>query len=121
MIEVGRLSLKIAGRDAGKTCVIVDVLDSNNVLIDGETRRRKCNINHIEPLAKVIKISKNATHESVEKEFSKLGLGIWKTKSRKTAARILPVRKYDPGNKEKNKTEKTLAKTAKKKISTASK
>src|SRR3989344_3996604 len=59
MIEIGRLCLKTAGRDAGMKCVIVDILDDKFVLIDGQTRRRKCNILHLEPLKEVIKIKKN--------------------------------------------------------------
>ena len=47
MIEIGRLCVKIAGRDAGKKCVVVDVVNDNTVLIDGETRRRNCNIKHL--------------------------------------------------------------------------
>jgi len=43
----GRICVKTAGRDAGLKCVIVDVLDDKFVLIDGETRRRKCNILHL--------------------------------------------------------------------------
>ena len=41
MIEVGRLCVKIAGRDAGKKCVITELIDEKLVMIDGETRRRK--------------------------------------------------------------------------------
>ena len=59
MIEIGRLCLKIAGRDAGKKCLIVDILDHKFVLIDGETRRRKCNALHLEPMNQSIKIEKN--------------------------------------------------------------
>ena len=58
MYKVGRLCVKLAGRDAGKKCVIVDVLKDNYVMIDGATRRRKCNIAHLEPLDKCIKIKR---------------------------------------------------------------
>ena len=50
MIDIGRVCIKLAGRDAGKKCVIVGILDDKTVMIDGETRRRKCNILHLEPL-----------------------------------------------------------------------
>ena len=80
MIEVGRLCIKTAGRDAGIKCVIVDVLDDKFVLIDGETRRRKCNILHLEPLKDTIKIKKNASHEGIKKEFENLGLKVMETK-----------------------------------------
>ena len=105
MFEVGRVCLKLAGRDAGKRCIIVDVQDNKFVLIDGETRRRKCNVKHLEPLNTVVKIRKAASHENVAEEFNKLGFGLWKTKPKKAAARVLPVRKYDPGKAKKQGTE----------------
>ncbi len=80
MIEIGRLCVKIAGRDAGKKCVIVDILDDTFVLIDGETRRRKCNILHVEPLNQKIEIKKNASHEDVSKSFKELGIEARTTK-----------------------------------------
>ncbi|MBS3122713.1 50S ribosomal protein L14e [Candidatus Woesearchaeota archaeon] len=65
MFEIGRLCVKIAGRDAGKKCVVIDVLDNNFVLIDGQTRRRKCNLRHLEPLDKIIILTKNASNDEV--------------------------------------------------------
>src|SRR3989344_5648998 len=85
MIEIGRLCVKIAGRDAGKKCLIVDILDDKHVLIDGETRRRKCNILHIEPLNQVIKIEKNISHEDVTKALD--GLGIKKKEIKEKSAK----------------------------------
>ena len=82
MIEIGRLCIKTAGRDAGLKCVVVDILDNTYVLIDGQTRRRKCNIIHLEPLKDVIKIKKTASQEDIKKEFEKLGLKVWETKSK---------------------------------------
>ena len=63
--EIGRVCMKIAGRDAGGRCVIVDILDKNYVLVDGEVRRKKVNITHLEPLDAVVKIRKGASHEDV--------------------------------------------------------
>ena len=93
MIEVGRLCVKIAGRDAGLKCLIVEILDNNYVLIDGETRRRKCNILHLEPLKEVIKIKKGASHEEIKKEFEKLGLEAKETKPKEAKKKPLKVRK----------------------------
>ena len=84
MITVGRLCVKIAGRDAGKKCIIVDILDDKFVLIDGETRRRKCNILHLEPLKDVIKIKKGISHKDVIDEFKKLKIVIKEKKSKQT-------------------------------------
>src|SRR3989338_6745173 len=93
MIEIGRLCVKLAGRDAGLKCVVVDILDDKFVLIDGETRRRKCNILHIEPLKDVIKIKKKASQEDIKKEFEKLGLKIRETKPKQKTERPRKKRK----------------------------
>ena len=74
MIEIGRLCIKIAGRDAGKKCIIIDILDDKYVLIDGETRKRECNILHMEPITQDIKIEKNASHSDLAKALDELGL-----------------------------------------------
>jgi large subunit ribosomal protein L14e len=73
-IEVGRLCVKIAGRDAGKECLIVDVTDKNFVIVDGNTRRRKCNITHLELLPHKADIKKGAAHEDVIKALHALGV-----------------------------------------------
>lgn len=93
MYEIGRLCLKIAGRDAGKECVIIDVLKDNYVMIDGATRRRKCNTAHLEPTNKVIKIKKKATHAYVIKEFKKLKIAVFDTKPKKASTKPKKVRK----------------------------
>ncbi len=93
MIEIGRICLKLAGRDAGGTCVIVDVLEGNYVLIDGNVRRRKCNIFHLEPTSKKIDIKKGASHEDVKTEFSKLKIDVWETKPKEKKERPRKIRK----------------------------
>lgn len=96
MIEIGRICIKLAGRDARKRCVIVDVLDKNYVLIDGETRRRKCNILHLEPLNKVVDIKKGAEKghlaELWKKEFG-VELKITKKKEQKPRPKKQKVKK----------------------------
>jgi len=76
MIEIGRLCVKLAGRDAGKECLIVDVLDKSFVTIDGNTRRRKCNVDHLEILPQKAKIKKGASHEEVVKALEQMGVKI---------------------------------------------
>jgi len=51
-IENGRLCVKKMGRDAGKLCVITNVIDENfaKVLCAGRKKKRKCNVKHLEPL-----------------------------------------------------------------------
>ena len=67
MYSVGRVCVKLAGRDSGKKCVIVEVLENNYVLIDGATRRRKCNKFHLEPTSATVQIKTGASHEEVAK------------------------------------------------------
>ena len=79
MFDVGRICMKVAGREAGKFCVIVDVLDSGFVIVTGpkavtHIKRRKCNIEHLEPTPEVIKISKNASDEDVISAYKKQGI-----------------------------------------------
>ena len=93
MIEIGRLCIKIAGRDARHKCVVVDIVDKTHVLIDGDVRRRKCNIAHLEPLDKVIKIKKGASHDTIAKEFKALKLPVRKTKPKPKTERPKKIRK----------------------------
>lgn len=93
MLEVGRLCVKTAGRDAGKKAVVINILDDKYVLIDGETRRRKCNVAHLEAIEKTIEIKKDAPHEEVIKAFDKLGLKARDTKPREKKERPKRVRK----------------------------
>lgn len=56
-IEVGRICTKIAGREAGEKCVIVDIIDDKFVEVVGSNiKNRRCNINHLEPMDQVIEI-----------------------------------------------------------------
>ena len=114
MIEVGRLCIKLAGRDAGLKCVVVEVLDKNFVMVDGQTRRRKCNIIHLEPLEEVIKIKAKASHEDVVSEFKKLKLEVKETKPKQAAARPKKVRKVKAKPAKEEKLSKKVEKEEKK-------
>ncbi|MEK6857809.1 MAG: 50S ribosomal protein L14e [Nanoarchaeota archaeon] len=92
-MEIGQICVKIAGRDAGKKCVVVEIIDNNFVLIDGETRRRKCNLIHLEPLEQTVDIKKGASHEAVEKVLQVLGITTRNTKQKKAAKRRRHLRK----------------------------
>ena len=78
-IEVGRICVKVYGREAGRKCVIVDIIDENFVLITGPkmlsgVRRRRANINHIEPLDAKIDIPRGASDEEVLNKIMEAGL-----------------------------------------------
>ncbi len=69
-IEVGRICLKQAGRETGKKCVIIDVMDKSFVLVTGPkkvtgVKRRRVNINHITPLQDKINVTRGASDEEV--------------------------------------------------------
>jgi large subunit ribosomal protein L14e len=56
-IEVGRICIKISGREAGEKCVIVEIIDDKFVEIVGsKVKNRRCNIKHLEPVEQVIEI-----------------------------------------------------------------
>ena len=74
--EVGRVCVKLSGRETGKKCVVVDVVDKNFVLITGPksvtgVRRRRTNVDHLEPTAEVIELKKGAEDVDVEKALTK--------------------------------------------------
>ena len=75
-IEVGRICVKLNGREAGHKCVIVDVIDKNFVLITGPkkvtgVRRRRTNVKHLEPTEDTVEIRKGASDEDVSKAIGK--------------------------------------------------
>lgn len=79
MIDVGRICMKTAGRESGKFCVILDVLEDGFVLVTGPkaataVKRRKCSIHHIEPTPETVKIKKNASDDEVLAAYKKDGL-----------------------------------------------
>ncbi len=69
-IDVGRVCVKLTGREAGSRCVIVDVVDRNYVIVTGPpevtgVRRRRVNMSHLQPLDEVVEISRNASDEEI--------------------------------------------------------
>ena len=81
MFEVGRIVIKIAGRDAGNTAIVIEQIDKNHVLIDGNVRRRKCNITHLEPKNEILKIKKGASTSDVHKIMSAAGIKVISSKT----------------------------------------
>jgi len=69
-IEVGRVCVKMVGRESGRKCVIVDVMDKSFVVVTGPkkvtgVKRRRVNINHVSPTEDVIQIKRGASDEEV--------------------------------------------------------
>ena len=74
MMDVGRVCIKIAGRDSGETAVVIDKIDENFVMIDGNVRRKRCNIKHLEPTEKFVEIQNGASTEQVHAAMKDAGL-----------------------------------------------
>ena len=69
-IEVGRICVKLVGREAGRRCVIVDLAEKSFVLVTGPksvtgVKRRRVNTGHIEPLQDKIEIKRGVSDEEV--------------------------------------------------------
>lgn len=76
MFEIGRVCKKTAGSEKGKICVVVGKSDSNFVLINGNVRRRRCNVAHIKPLETILKIKENASSSAIRNAMRKAGIEI---------------------------------------------
>ena len=77
-VEVGRICLKLAGRETGRKCVIIDVMDKSFVLITGPkkitgVKRKRVNVNHVKPLQDRIEIPRGASDEEVTASLEAAG------------------------------------------------
>ena len=77
-IEVGRLCVKQLGREVGKKCVIIDVMDKSFVLVTGPkkvtgVKRRRVNINPVMPLVDKIEVKRGASDEEVAQALEAAG------------------------------------------------
>jgi large subunit ribosomal protein L14e len=78
-VEIGRICVKQVGRETGKKCVIIDVMDKSYVLVTGPkkvtgVRRRRANINHVEPLQVKIEVTRGASDEEVTSVLEAAGM-----------------------------------------------
>lgn len=101
-IEIGRICVKLLGREAGRKCVIVDLIDENFVLVTGPksltgVKRRRANIKHLEPTDKKIELSRGASDEEVLKAIEEAGLtGYMKERVRITRKEFLEAKALKP-------------------------
>lgn len=78
-MEPGRICIKTAGREAGKYCVVIENINDNFVMITGPksitlVKRRKCNINHLEPTEEKFDIKEKEDDSKIEELWKKSGL-----------------------------------------------
>ena len=77
-IEVGRICVKQAGREKGKKCVVIDMMDKSFILITGPKKltgikRKRVNLNHVSPLEDKIEVKRGASDEEVTQALDVAG------------------------------------------------
>ena len=71
VMDIGRVCVKIAGKEAGQKVAIVEVVDQNYVVVTGPTvKRRRCNVKHLEATEKKLEITKDISDADVTKQLS---------------------------------------------------
>jgi large subunit ribosomal protein L14e len=78
IIEPGRICMKIAGREGGSYCVVVEQIDVNFVLVTGPKaitgiKRRRCNVAHLEPTEYKLELS-DKEDTAIERAWRESGL-----------------------------------------------
>ncbi len=78
-MEVGRVCMKTAGREAGRFCVVVRKIDETFVEITGPksltgVKRRRANVAHLEPLPYLLDIKEGASDAEVIEAYKKANL-----------------------------------------------
>lgn len=77
--QIGRIVVKVAGRDAGLKGVVVDILGGNRVLVTGPPgltglRRRAVNVMHLLPTELRVEVKREASDDEVVQALEKAGL-----------------------------------------------
>ena len=68
LIEIGRVCIKRAGRNAGEKVIVVDIDEKGNPTIEGiAVKRKKCNARHLFPTALKVELKKSASREEIIK------------------------------------------------------
>lgn len=109
--EIGTLCTKTAGRDSGLYCVVIDVPKEGYVLVDGQTRRRVINTDHLLLTDKKVDVKKGASHEDVIAAFKKLKIEIRVTKPKTATTRPKKERREKTIEPKKAKKEKVAEKS----------
>lgn len=92
LMDIGRVCYKIAGRESGKLCVIVDTKTKNNVMVDGNVKRRLCNVSHLEPTDHVLKIKKGISTAELKELMKKEKFEVESRKEKTKVKKEKPVK-----------------------------
>ncbi len=68
--------MKTAGRERGRRCIVIDLMDKNFVLVTGPPKvtgikRRRVNIKHLQKTEEKVDVKKGATDEEVSQALTK--------------------------------------------------
>lgn len=114
MITVGSLVVKLAGRDAGCTGIVVK-REGARVLLDGEVRRREVSIEHVEPLDDAVDVKEGASSADVRTVMEGAGFEFPEERKDKREHKPAPrPRKQRSSGKAPAKAPKRSSKTSKK-------
>lgn len=102
---MGRVCVKLSGREAGKYGVVVKKIDKSFVLVTGPRlltgiKRRRCNIEHLEPTPHLLEIKEESTDREVIEAYEKAGL-ITKLGLKRPSEAQLKTEKPEKAEKEK--------------------
>ncbi|MBS7645149.1 MAG: 50S ribosomal protein L14e [Candidatus Bathyarchaeia archaeon] len=78
VVDVGSICVKVKGREKGRKCVVVDVIDKNFVLVTGPkaisgVKRRRANTAHLSPTGERLNLKRGASDEEVLEALRKHG------------------------------------------------
>lgn len=79
LLDIGRVAMKISGRESGKICCVVKKISNSFVLVTGPklltgVKRRQCNVEHLEPTQHILEIKEEASDEEVIEAYKKANL-----------------------------------------------
>jgi large subunit ribosomal protein L14e len=95
LFEVGRVCIKTSGRHAGKYVVVVEKIDKNYVMVNGEGKKKKSNLKHLEPLNISIKVNKDDSSENIVKLLKEKGCKIKTPKKHQITPKKVKEKKSD--------------------------
>lgn len=115
LLDAGRICMKIAGREAGRYCVVLKNVNKSFVLVTGPkiltgVKRRNANVSHLEATPYKIEVTENSSDEDIVSAMQKANL-VKKLNLRMPSAAELKARE----EKEKEETPKAEEKPVEKK------
>ena len=75
-LEVGRVCMKVSGRESGNICTVIKQIDKTFVAVTGprlvtQVKRRRCNIEHLEPTEIKLDVKEDASDEEIIEAYKK--------------------------------------------------